>query len=155
MPSSVSSIHIRRAASLAIGWGNLLNLIEALLEPLVLVFSLWGVAAYLEGEMSPPYLILSLIVFSLTFPGSARLTLPIGRSVRNIVLGWLGIASLLLFFGYASRYIKQYDLDVLATWAWVAPLTLVGSHLLFRVAAPYILHLQSPPKRVVVVGMSE
>ncbi len=155
MPSSVSSIHIRRAASLTIGWGNLLNLVEALLEPLVMVFSLWSVAAFREGEITPPYLILSLIVFSLTFPGSARLKLTVWQSVRNIVFRWIGIAALLLFFGYASRYIKQFDPEVLITWAWVAPVSLVAGHLFFRVAAPYILHLQSPPKRVVIVGMNE
>src|SRR5271154_4249747 len=68
-------VTLRRATRLSIGRDPLLNLIEIFLEPLVFVLSLWVVAFAIEGRLVPQDMILSLIVFSLTFPGPSRLTM--------------------------------------------------------------------------------
>jgi len=105
---------------ISVGRDQILNLIEILLDPLVLVFSQWAVAFWIEGHLTPKDVILSLIVFSLTFPGTTRLTMPPWRALRHIALGWLTLSGLLFVFGYASRYLTEFDPDFLLTWWWMA-----------------------------------
>jgi putative colanic acid biosynthesis UDP-glucose lipid carrier transferase len=155
MPERATPRMFRRAARLAVGRDQLLTLVEEFLEPLALVVSLWAIALAIEGAIGPENVILALIVFAVTFPGSARLSMSPWRAVRNIVASWILIAGLLLLFGYASRYLAYFDRDVLATWLWVAPLSQAGAHLLLRGATPWIREMQGQVRRVVIAGMNE
>lgn len=155
MPEDITPIRIRRAVGMTIGRGSLITVVESLLEPLVLVLSLWSVSIYVEGELTPPFLILSLLVFALTFPGPARLQLPPWRAAREIIISWLGIAALLVFFGYASRYLGIFDIRAKKIWLWLAPLCQLIAHFAFRAALPYLQELQGGQKRAVIVGMNE
>ena len=154
MPSS-AQIRVRRASALTVGRDNLINIAESLIDPLVLVAALWGVAIRVEGELTPPYLVLSVILFSLTFPGPSRLSLPVWRLTRNIFGGWIIMAGLLVFFGYASRYIKLFDRDAVTLLLWVPPLCQVAAHLLFRAAIPYVRGLQGGTKTAIIAGMND
>jgi putative colanic acid biosysnthesis UDP-glucose lipid carrier transferase len=147
-------IRFRRASTLTLGRNNLLLLIEALWDPGLLVLSVWALAIYVEGRLSPPYLILSLILFSVTFPGSARLQLHGWQLIRSVLLNWIMIAALLVFFGYASGYIELFDRRTLLIWLAVVPATQLAAHFAFRSMAPSLLHLQGHPKRVVVAGVN-
>ena len=155
MPQRTVPVTFRRATRLSLGRDQLLNVIEILLEPMVLVASLWCVALAIEGRLGGHNVILSLIAFSLTFPGSSRLTMPPGRLVRHIALTWLAMSGLLLLFGYGSRYLEYFDRDVLLMWWWAAPLSQVAAHFLLRAAAPAIRDFQGRARRVVVAGMNE
>ena len=148
-------VTFRSATRLSVGRDQLLNLIEIVLEPLVLVLSLWAVALWIKGRLEGEDVILSVIVFSLTFPGSSRLIMPPWRAIRHILLGWLALSGLLLLFGYASHYLEDFHSDVLLTWWWVALLSLGGAHFLLRAAAPAIRELQGPARCVVLAGMNE
>jgi putative colanic acid biosysnthesis UDP-glucose lipid carrier transferase len=147
-------IRFRRASTLTLGRNNLLLLIEALWDPALLVLSVWALAIYDEGRLSPPYLILSLILFSVSFPGSARLRLHGWPLVRSVVLNWGTVAALLVFFGYASGYIELFDRESLLAWLAVVPAAQLGTHFAFRRLAPSLLHLQGNPKRVVIAGIT-
>lgn len=138
-----------------VGRGNILHLLEITLDPFALVFSLLAVAYAVNHRLDPDYLLLSLLVFSITFPGVLHLHDPYARLVRKIALGWIGIAGLLLFFGYATQYIRHFDNDVILIWLWLAPATQLTLHLLMRAAAPRILSLQGNLKRVAIAGMNE
>jgi putative colanic acid biosynthesis UDP-glucose lipid carrier transferase len=154
MPSS-AQIRVRRASALTVGRDNLVNIAESLIDPLVLVASLWGVAVRIEGELTPPYLVLSVILFSLTFPGPSRLSLPVWRMVRNVIAGWIIMAGLLVFFGYASRYIKLFDPEAVILLLWLPPLAQAGAHLLFRAAMPHVRDLQGGTKTAIIAGMND
>ena len=160
--AEVKSIHSaaawgehRESPSTGLGGSQLFTIVETALGPLVLVFSLWVLALHFEGTVRPAYLILSLIVFSLTFPGSSQLRLPVGRVLFNIVFQWLWVAGVLLLTGYATQYLFDFSRAVVSTWLWVAPSAQIGAHLIFRGAAPYLLKLQGPPRGAVIVGMNE
>lgn len=146
---------LRRATRLTVGRDQLLNLIETVLEPLAIAVSLWGVALVIEGRLSPQNMILSLIVFSLTFPSASRLTVAAWRVIRNTLLSWVVLSALLIVFGYSSGYLSYFDQDVLLTWWWVAPVSQAGAHFLLRLAAPAIRELQGHTKRTVLAGMNE
>ena len=144
-----------RRAPAQIATDDLLGAIEAMLDPGVLVATLWLLALWFEGELAPPYLILSVIVFSITFPGTSRLQYSVRKVFTDIAFNWVWIAALLLLTGVATRYIREFSDAAITTWLWVAPVSQISAHLALRVAAPWVLALQGPPQRVVVVGMNE
>jgi putative colanic acid biosynthesis UDP-glucose lipid carrier transferase len=134
---------------------NMLSAVEAILDPAALALSLWLVSDGLEGELLPPYLILAVIVFSITFPGTSRLQFSIKRLVFDVLYSWFWVVLLLLFLGFATGYITEFSSQALITWFWVAPLSQIGAHLALRASAPYLLMLQGPPQRAIIVGMNE
>jgi putative colanic acid biosynthesis UDP-glucose lipid carrier transferase len=145
----------RRASSLAAGRSNLLELFEAFVEPLALAVSLWLVGYYFEGELLPQYMILSVVVFALTFPGSVRLEESIWRAIRDIVLGWSILAFLLLLLGYATRYYRIFPKDVVLAILWVAPVSQIAAHLLVRLMAPVLSDVDGISRPTVIVGMND
>ncbi|MDB5744866.1 MAG: Sugar transferase involved in lipopolysaccharide synthesis [Polaromonas sp.] len=153
---SAANWHEQRSLiSLRVGRSDVFRAIEGALDPLILVFSLWALAFYFEGTVRPAYLILSIIVFSLTFPGASRLQQSVGKMVFNIILYWCWIAGLLLLTGVATEYLYKFSITVVRQWLWVAPLAQVGANLAFRAVAPQILKLQGPAHGAVIVGMNE
>src|SRR5437667_2920107 len=148
-------VAFRRAGRMSVGRAQLLNVLGMTLEPLVLGLSLWGVALLIEGHLRAPHMILAVIVFSLTFPSEARLSQPVRRAIRNLVVGWLALSGLLFFFGYAGDLLEYFDRRTLITWWWVALTCQVGSMLLLRWIAPAVRELEGGRKRAVLAGMNE
>ena len=144
----------RKAARIPVSRDQLLNTIEVLIDPMALVLSLWVVTLLFEGYLAPRYVILSLAVFSLTFPGATLLNTSVLRVIRHVLLSWLVIAALLLLFAYGSGYIRYFDLELLKTWAWAAPVSQLAAHFALRFAAPGILDLQGERRRAIVAGMN-
>ena len=146
---------LKRPSQTAISKDNFLSIVESSIGPVTYVFSLWALAVYYAGELPPPYLILSVLVFALTFPGQAHLESSIGRVLIDIAINWVWTAALLLLTGFATGYIREFSQEVLVTWLWAAPAAELGMHLLLRSAAPWLVRLQGPPQRAIIVGMNE
>lgn len=155
MDNHTVPIRFRRASTLTLGWNNLLLLAAALLDPVALVISVWTVAYYTQGALTPDYLVLSLLVFSLTLPGKVRLQMSIWQLLRSIIGGWVIIAALLIAFGYASGYIYLFDHDAVVLWLWLAPTTQFVVHLALHSFAPSLAQIQGEPKRAVIAGVNE
>ena len=137
-----------------LGRSYLFRVIEMALDPVILVLSLWILAFYIEGLVKPPYLILSVVVFSLTFPGASRLRLSVERMIFNILFHWFWIAGLLLLVGFATDYIFRFPAAFTLNWLWVAPLAQVTGNLTLRATTTKLLKMQGPAQRVVIVGMN-
>ena len=136
--------------------GNgMLNVIESILDPGVLVISLWIIVISVEGGFLPPYLILSIIVFALTFPGNPHLQSSLPGMCFDVLFSWFWVVLLLIILGLATGYHIQFLNQTLITWLWVAPLSQVSAHLLLRAIAPQLLKLQGPQRRALIVGMNE
>ena len=148
-------IPLLAAGRLAIGRSRLLNVLEVVKEPLVLVLSLWAVTVMLEGRMGAPEVVLGFVVFSLTFPSGARLSQPVSLAVRNLVFGWVTVSGLLLFFGYATGYLDYFYRSTLIAWWCVAAAGLIASHFLLLLAAPALRRLDGGAKRALVAGINE
>jgi putative colanic acid biosynthesis UDP-glucose lipid carrier transferase len=145
----------RRPEPTSLGKDNLLSLFETALCPAALVGSLWMVTFYFEGEIPPSYLILSVLVFALTFPGQARLQSPWSKILLDVSVNWLWIAGLLALTGTATGYIKEFSRDALMVWLWAGPLTELAGCFLLRAVAPAVLKWQGPLQRAIIVGMNE
>jgi putative colanic acid biosynthesis UDP-glucose lipid carrier transferase len=152
--SASSWLEGREPRSAGLGRSHVFAVIEAALDPMILVLSLWALAYHFEGTVAPAYLILSVIVFSLSFPGTSQLRLPLWRLLFNIGFHWAWVAGLLLLIGFSTDYYQTFSIAVIGHWLWVAPLMQVAGHLGLRAAAPQLLKLQGPPRTAVIVGMN-
>ena len=155
MSHQTAPIRFRRASTITLGWNNLLRLSAALMDPLALAGSLWAVAIYMYGKITPDYLVLAILVISLTLPGNARLHFSIWRLASSVLLSWTVICLILLGFGFASGYVYLFDRQAIVLWLGLAPLTQFGMHLALRSLAPSLVSIQGEPKRAVIVGVNE
>src|SRR5258708_15973441 len=121
-------------------------LIQVTLDPFVTTGSFLICAFAFGDPIEGPYLILALIVFSLTFPG----TVPTGPSLRalagDVLINWLVIVTLLLLIGWATRTLDSFNLHVILAWVLATPAALFATHLLMTVVLPRLLAAQGLPR---------
>lgn len=134
---------------------SLTRLLTTFLDPLALVSSLLLVAWQLGEAIDAPYAILALIVFSLSFPGRSYMSARFWAMVRDVLFGWLLLALILAFFGYASGYLKVFPEDVLWNWAICAPMAQLGLHSLLRSIVPLVATMRGNLRLAVIVGANE
>lgn len=146
---------IRKATGIAIARDNILYIIESLLGPCVIVFTLWGVALWDEGDLTPPYLILSIVMFSLTFPSGSKINKAPWRIFRSTLFTWALLAGLILAFGKVSGYIALFSPQAVELWLWLTPLCFLLAVFALRASAPMLLKLQGPAKRAIVAGLND
>lgn len=134
---------------------SLTSLVGMLLDPILLVGSLAVTSVYYSEHFPAPYLILSAIVFLLTFPGKSQLGASLGEMYRDLLLGWLLLFVVLVFFGYVSSYLHVFPRRLLLTWFFVAPATLITGHHLMRAIIPKVLVLGNNQRVAVIVGAND
>jgi len=149
------SLPFYRAKGITVTRDNLLQSIEALIEPVVLVLCALGVGVHYHGEVTSTYLILSLVLFTMTFPGKSSLNQPFAQLIKNTFISWLFVASLLLFFSYAAHLLRYFYPKAILALLWITPVCLIIAGWLLRFSAPFILRMQGPRNRAVIVGMNE
>lgn len=145
---------LRSVFRVAGGGDNLLAVVEVWLDPAAAIGTLLGLAWFWEGGLPSAYLILSVVVFALTFPGGSRLNNGLLAVLGEVVVGWLAIAGLLFLFVTASKLEYYFDADAMMQWLWLAPMAQFGAHWVFRVLAPWVLVAGGYTKRAVIVGMN-
>jgi len=138
----------------SLGKDNLLSFFVSILTAAALVFSLWGVSYFYEGEVPPSHLLLSVLVFALTFPGESRLQKSLYSLAFSILINWIWVAGLLFVTGFATGYLREFSSKALLAWLWIAPITEFGACLLLRATAPSLLKLQGPLQRAIIVGLN-
>jgi putative colanic acid biosynthesis UDP-glucose lipid carrier transferase len=134
---------------------RLLGAIEALLEPLASVASLWLLAWWFDNDLGPAWVIASVLVFALGFPGRMQLQLSPGKVVIGTLVLWLWTAGLLLTLGFASGRMDSFDPVVVGHWLWFAPTMQLAAHWALRSAAPRLARLQGQVQRAVIVGTND
>lgn len=137
------------------GHSRLLRGIEAFVEPLSTVLSLWALVWLLEGALTPRWLVVSIITFALAYPGRPQLRASVPRVVLDTLLAWAWTCGLLFAMGYATGQLEMFSREVAMHWLWVAPAAQLAAHWALRQVAPALVRLQGPPLRAVVVGMNE
>ena len=150
----MSTPQIRKATGIAISRDNILVIAESLLEPLVMVVTLWGLAVWIESELTASYIILSVILFSLTFPSNTKINNQPWKIIRNTLVSWFFLIGALLLFAASTRNISNFSDQVITTWLWLSPLCQLITIFLLRGFAPFVLKLQGPQKNVIVAGVN-
>ena len=131
-------------------------LLQAAIDPLVAIGALGAAVSYYGGRFDGACLILALLVFALTFPGSlARESQKAGELMLDVVTGWTAIVALLVLLGWASRTLDAFDPRALVLWALGTPLALFAAHQALPRLLPRILAAQALQKSAVIAGANE
>jgi len=134
---------------------SLLSLGNAFLDPLLIIFSLLVAVAWADESFDRSYVILSLIAFSISFPGESRHDKSLRAATLDIAIGWAGIVALLVIFGYASDYLKTFPRDMLLVWVALTPLMMFLGQLVLRLSMRQSLLAGINRKKSVIIGMGE
>ena len=134
---------------------SFLSVTRLLLDPVVAVGTLIMVTLAHGEPFRGKYLVLALIVFSLTFPGRLDLTASPVTIARDIVLRWIPIVILLVMFGYAAEYLRAFPWDTMFAWFLAAPSALLVTHLSLRLVLPPLIGTYGAQRRAVIAGANE
>ena len=158
MPYPVLALHPSRETQSLLrtppGPGTLL---QACIDPVVATATLGAAVSFFGGRFDGACLILALLVFAMTFPGSlARAgSTRAGDLALDIAAGWLSIVGLLLFLGWASRTLEAFDPRVILAWALGTPAALFAAHRLLPVVWPRVLAAEGMHKTAVIAGAND
>jgi putative colanic acid biosysnthesis UDP-glucose lipid carrier transferase len=128
------------------------TLVRMLLESVVAIGCLAGCVIAFGLPFAGPYLILALLVFSLTFPGHAPRGTSPAAIARETLTGWAIIVGLLLMLGWATRTIGSFDERVIVAWIAVTPVVMFGAQLLIPVLLPRLLAAEGLKRVAVIAG---
>jgi putative colanic acid biosynthesis UDP-glucose lipid carrier transferase len=130
-------------------------LAQAALDPLVTIGALLACILVFGGRIEGPYLILALIVFSLTFPGSPPKHTDVPALAGDVLSGWLAIVALLLLIGWATRTLDSFDPGIILAWVLATPLVLIAANLLLPAILPRLLASEGVQRTAVIAGNGE
>jgi putative colanic acid biosynthesis UDP-glucose lipid carrier transferase len=125
------------------------------LDALIAVGTLLVVSARYGEPFGGPYLILALIVFSLTFPGAMYSAGNLIGLARDVLLNWLVVVVILAFFGYASGYLSIFPVPLMLTWAALVPALLFTSHAAIPHLLPKVMAIEGLQRTAVIVGAND
>ena len=128
---------------------------QVVLDPLVTISTLLACILSFGERIQGPYLILALIVFSLTFPGSPPRHTNIPALVVDVLTGWIAIVALLLLIGWTTRTLDSFDSRIISAWVLATPLALIVASLLMPVILPRVLAAEGVQRTAVIAGNGE
>jgi putative colanic acid biosynthesis UDP-glucose lipid carrier transferase len=127
-------------------------LVRMLLEAVVAIGTLAACAWWFREPFHGPYIFLSLLVFSLTFPGHAPRGTSSGAIARDVLTGWILIVALLLTLGWATRTVGSFDERVIVFWVALTPVVMFAANLLVPVLLPRVMAAEGIQRVAVVAG---
>jgi putative colanic acid biosynthesis UDP-glucose lipid carrier transferase len=130
-------------------------LVRMLLEPAVTVGTLVAAAIWYRAPFDGPYLILALLLFSLTFPGRAPRSTSLGGLARDVLSGWILMAALLITLGWATRTLGAFDSRVILSWLVAAPVSLFAAQLLVPLLLPRLMSAEGMKRVAVIAGAGD
>jgi putative colanic acid biosynthesis UDP-glucose lipid carrier transferase len=132
------------------------KLLRSAIDPLIAVGLLAATVAF-EGEsFGAPYLILTLLVFSMMYPGGlARFSVGAGALAGEILTGWGAMVTLLLMLGWATGTLGLFDMRVLTLWVLSTPLVLFAAHRMVPALLPRMFAAEGLHRTAVIAGANE
>jgi putative colanic acid biosynthesis UDP-glucose lipid carrier transferase len=132
------------------------RLARAALDPLVATGTLAAAVAAYGGSFDGACLIVALLVFAMTFPGTmARDGARAGELALDIVTGWAMVVALLALLGWATQTLALFDPRALLAWAVATPAALFAAHRLLPLALPRLLAAEGMHKVAVIAGAND
>ena len=131
-------------------------LVQATLDPLVAIATLAAAVSIFGAGFDGACLILALLVFAMTFPGSlAREKDNAGDLMLEIVTGWVAILGLLGLLGWATQTLDAFDQNVILAWALATPAALFVAHRVLPLVLPRVLATQGLQKVALIAGAND
>src|SRR5437762_2951958 len=136
-------------------------LVQAAIDPLVAIGMLAATVAFFGGRFDGACLILALLIFAMTFPGSLAganydgTRASAGELALDIATGWMAIVGVLVLLGWASRTLGVFDQRVLLAWALATPAALFVAHEALPRLLPRLLAAEGLRKSAVIAGAND
>jgi putative colanic acid biosynthesis UDP-glucose lipid carrier transferase len=134
-------------------------LAQAVLDPLVAIAMLGAAVGFFGAAFDGAFLILSLLIFAMTFPGGlgaeSRRRGRAGDLILDILAGWTMVVGLLLLLGWATRTLGVFDPRAILMWALATPAALFVAHRLLPVVMPRLLAAEGLHKVAVIAGAND
>jgi len=131
------------------------TLVRMLLDPVLAIATLFAAASAFGVAFEGPYMILALLVFSLTFPADAPRGTSAGSLARQVLGNWMLVVGLLLLLGWATRTLGAFDVRVIAAWVTFAPVAVFAGRVLLPVVVPRVLAAEGIRRVAVIAGAGE
>ena len=128
------------------------TLIQIAVDPLLTIACLLASAAVFGQPIRGPYVILALIVFSLTFPGNRPKVRGAVALAGEVLIGWIALVALLLLLGWATRTMHAFDHEVIVAWVLSTPVARFAAHLFMPLVLPRIFAAEGVRKCAVIAG---
>jgi len=151
-------LHARRVHH---GVGSIGAFVQSIMDPVIIVFSLFVVMLIYQVPLNNEYKILLFIVFlvSLVVFKEADLCQAwksggFRAQGGRLLVCWSLLTGILLFFGYATKTSHEFSRSVLLTWFVVAPLLVLTGHLTARFLLRRFYASEKNIHRAVIVGAS-
>jgi len=139
----------------------LVSFSKRLLEPFIIVGTLYLLMLFNQESFTGYYLVLIIIAFfisSFVFdqidPSRGLRSGSVILYGRDIFTGWLVIVFVLVFIGYASALSYQFFDTVMVEWFLITPFALLSAHLAVRYLTTK-LRKEGEVRTAVIVGASE
>ncbi len=130
-------------------------LVRVVLDPIVAIGALLLSAAAFGTPFDGRYLILIVLVFALTFPGTAPDSVSPSGVAREILANWTFIIGLLLLLGWTTQTLDAFDQRAMLAWMLLTPVALYGAHRLVPALLPRLLAARSLQRTAVIAGANE
>jgi putative colanic acid biosynthesis UDP-glucose lipid carrier transferase len=129
-------------------------LVSASLDSVVAIGLLAACALAFGVPFGGSYMILALLVFSMTFPGVLPRD-PAGRNLAfSILARWSAVVVLLLFLGWATQTVGNFDERVIFAWALATPFAQYLAHRAVPGLLPRMMAAEGRHKVSVIAGAS-
>jgi putative colanic acid biosynthesis UDP-glucose lipid carrier transferase len=137
------------------------SFIKRMLDPLVILGTLFALTRLLREPFSGHYLVLAIIAFfvsaylheQIDSHRNWRAGRPLALA-RGIFFGWAIFVVIIALIGYATGFSYYYSERVIGWWFGATPFALLGGHLALRKFASD-LHRAGQPRSVVIVGLND
>ena len=127
----------------------------AAIDPLIAIGTLLGCMALFHVPFQGAYLILGLLVFSLTFPGQSPGAGNPGALAREVAASWSITVVVLALIGWATRTVEVFDQHVLVAWLVATPFARVLGHIALPPLLRSLYSARCAQRVAVIVGACE
>ncbi len=100
---------------------SITNLIATVLEPAITVLTYLAGMAWYDEPVGRADLTLCFLVVALSWPGVNRFGDRLSSAAVGVLGSWLTLLAILAAFGYGTRSLGLFDVDVLTIWVLVTP----------------------------------
>ena len=131
-----------------------MSVARTLFDPLLIVVALLGAAWAARGHVENKDLVLGLIAFSLSYPGTLPFSHWPAKMYRQVFGNWAVLCGLMMVFGLATDMLRAFPPNMLALWVIGTPVLQAVAHTVAPWLLPRVMSMRSQDTAV-IVGANE
>ncbi len=133
---------------------SLLSLARRVCDPVLVVVALLCAAWLTRGRIENKDLVLGLIAFSLSYPGTIPFSYLPSKLFRQIFGNWAVLCGLMTVFGLATDMLNAFPPNMLALWVVGTPVLQAAAHGISPWLLPRVMSMRQQDTAV-IVGANE